>query len=49
MEEEKYAIQVEWYDESASLNRTFTLFYYTRDQTVEMVNFYNFLIGSNHF
>jgi len=36
MEEEKYAIQVEWYDESASLNRTFTLFYYTRDQTVEM-------------
>jgi len=36
MEEEQYAIQVEWHDDMADLNRTFTLFYYTRDQTVEM-------------
>ena len=37
MEEDKYVIQVEWHDELASLNRTFTLFYYTADQTIEMV------------
>jgi len=36
MEEEKYAIQVEWYDELAGRNQTFTLFYYTADQSVEM-------------
>jgi len=36
MEEDKYVIQVEWHDELASLNRTFTLFYYTADQTIEM-------------
>ena len=43
MEEEQYAIQVEWHDDMADLNRTFTLFYYTRDQTVEMVKNLSFL------
>lgn len=37
MEEEKYSISVEWYDEISSLVRPFTLFYFPSDRTVEMV------------
>lgn len=37
MEEEKFAISVEWYDEISSLVRPFILFYYPSDRTVEMV------------
>lgn len=36
MEEEKFAISVEWYDEISSLVRPFILFYYPSDRTVEM-------------
>lgn len=37
MEEEKFAINVEWYDEISSLVHPFILFYYSSDRTVEMV------------
>lgn len=51
MEEEKYAIQVEWYDELAGRNQTFTLFYYTADQSVEMVSvcLENLILTNNLF
>lgn len=38
MEEEKYSISVEWYDEISSLVRPFMLFYFPSDRTVEMVS-----------
>ena len=38
MEEDKYAIHVEWLDEISSLLRTFTLFYYPSDKSVEMAS-----------
>jgi hypothetical protein len=38
MEEEKFTISVEWYDDISSLVRPFVLFYYPSDRTVEMVN-----------
>ncbi|XP_046458567.1 nucleoside diphosphate kinase 7-like isoform X1 [Daphnia pulex] len=36
MEEEKFTISVEWYDDISSLVRPFVLFYYPSDRTVEM-------------
>ena len=38
MEEYKYAIRVEWYDDIAALMRQFTFFYYPSDSSVEMVS-----------
>lgn len=37
MEEEKFIIKAEWYDEISSLVRPFTLFYYPSDRSIEMV------------
>jgi len=36
MDEPKYALSVEWYDDVAALMRPFTFFYYPRDGSVEM-------------
>lgn len=38
MDEPKYALSVEWYDDVAALMRPFTFFYYPRDGSVEMVS-----------
>lgn len=37
MEEEKFAIRVEWFDDISSLVRSYTLFYFPTDRSVEMV------------
>lgn len=41
MNEEKYSIKVEWFDEMSSLVRAFTLSYFPSDQTVEMVSYFS--------
>ncbi len=38
MSEDRYVFQVEWYDTTASLIRTYNLIYFLRDKTIEMVN-----------
>jgi len=35
--EERYVFETEWYDQQASLIRSYRLTYYPGDQTVEMV------------
>jgi hypothetical protein len=37
-EKSRYSFNVEWYDTEASLNRTFILFYYKVDGTIELVS-----------
>ena len=37
MDEDKFVIRAEWFDEISSLVRSFTLFYYPSDRSIEMV------------
>ena len=37
--EERYVFETEWYDQQASILRSYRVTYYPGDQTVEMVSF----------
>lgn len=41
--EERYVFETEWYDQQASILRSYRVTYYPGDQTVEMVSYLNML------